>query len=112
MLLIVRQGRTSLKTFVRPFAEIKKDRSIDRFRVLFLLLSLFFRIAEKKEPISLSLYKSRTNTVTQIINTLDSAGEEFLDEEARTREKLASFASSAEVLSSSKRRSKGGGAFL
>jgi len=50
--------------------------------------------------------------VTQIINTLDSAGEEFLDEEARTREKLASFASSAEVLSSSKRRSKGGGAFL
>ena len=36
----------------------------------------------------------------------------FLDEEARTREKLALFASSAEVLSSSKRRSKGGGAFL
>ena len=94
----------------------EKKRSIDRsidlgFYFCFFFL-FFFRITEKKEPISLSLYKSRTNTVTQIINTLDSAGEEFLDEEARTREKLASFASSAEVLSSSKRRSKGGGAFL
>lgn len=92
-----------------------KKRSIDRSIYLgfyFCFFSSFFRITEKKEPISLSLYKSRTNTVTQIINTLDSAGEEFLDEEARTREKLASFASSAEVLSSSKRRSKGGGAFL
>ena len=91
----------------------RREKKIDRFRVLFLLFfPLLFRKKEKKEPISLSLYKSRTNTVTQIINTLDSAGEEFLDEEARTREKLASFASSAEVLSSSKRRSKGGGAFL
>ena len=87
-------------------------RSIDLGFYFCFFFLFFFRITEKKEPISLSLYKSRTTTVTQIINTLDSAGEEFLDEEARTREKLASFASSAEVLSSSKRRSKGGGAFL
>ena len=94
----------------------EKKRSIDgsiNLGFYFCFFSSFFSYNGKEGThLSLSLYKSRTNTVTQIINTLDSAGEEFLDEEARTREKLASFASSAEVLSSSKRRSKGGGAFL
>ena len=52
VLLIVRQGRTSLKTFVRPFAEINKKRSID-LGFYFCVFSSFFVQREKKEPISL-----------------------------------------------------------